>query len=337
VFQCRTIQSSGRISLGVWVSLCLAAATTEARQPSGTLDLYSPAETPEDDLQLSRASDFGHLRLGAQLHLDYANNPLMWEDALGDSSSERYSVVRHQVVSTVGLSLGLADRVVLYAGLPTTLWMAGESAAALAPMDLAAADSAGLGEGYLGGRVRAWGERDDTWAFAGQLTLQLPTGAYGDQAYRSRETVSVHPELIGEVRPHPHARMVVNLGTHLRQNDASGPTNLAYGPDLSFGLGGVVRAWTASSDAATHLDVHLQLQGATQWDRFLDREHSPLEALAGPKFFHGSGLSAAVAAGAGLSRGMGSPDIRLIGMVGYAVPETSTQIEKEPRATHEGQ
>lgn len=302
------------------LALALCAGTAAASQPAGTLDAYAPAQAPEDDLQLSRPSGFGHLRLGAQLHVDYARNPLVWEDALGQSSSEHYVVVRHQLVTTVGVSLGLFDRGLVYAGLPATLWMAGDSAASLAPLSLAAADPAGLGEAYLGGRLKIWGEPDDLFAFAGQLTLHLPSGAYGGQSYRSRDAVSVQPELIGEVRPLPRLRVVANLGSTLHEGDSSGLTNLDYGNELSIGLGGALRAWSAGSGSGTHLDLDLQLHGATQMGHFLDREHSPLEAIAGPKFFHSSGFISALAAGTGLSRGIGSPDVRLVAMLGYAAP-----------------
>jgi hypothetical protein len=207
--------------------------------------------------------------------------------------------------------------------------MAGDSAASLAPLSLAAADPAGLGEAYLGGRVKIWGETQDLLALAAQLTLRLPTGAYGGQSYRSRDRLSVQPELIGEIRPLPRLRVVANVGSQLRQSEPSEPTNLAYGNDLSIGLGGALRAWSEASDSGTHLDLHLQFHGATQMDHFLDREHTPLEGIAGPKFFHSSGFIGALAAGTGLSRGIGSPDLRLIAMLGYAAPEAA-QHEPAP-------
>jgi hypothetical protein len=39
--------------------------------------VYVPAPTPLDELQLSRPTDLGHLRFGAQLQLDYGLNPLV--------------------------------------------------------------------------------------------------------------------------------------------------------------------------------------------------------------------------------------------------------------------
>ena len=47
-----------------------------------------------------------------------------------------------------------------------------------------------------------------------------------------------------------------------------------------------------------------------------------IEKLKGPVFVFGaSGFIGALAAGTGLSRGIGSPDVRLVAMFGYAAPE----------------
>jgi outer membrane protein OmpA-like peptidoglycan-associated protein len=54
-------------------------------------------------------------------------------------------------------------------------------------------------------------------------------------------------------------------------------------------------------------------------DHAFEREHSPAEALLGAKFdVDGWGIGAA--AGPGLLRGYGSPDFRVVGMLGYAEP-----------------
>lgn len=48
----------------------LAPAHALAQQPPITLDRYQAAATPEDDFHVERASDFGHLRAGAQLSIE---------------------------------------------------------------------------------------------------------------------------------------------------------------------------------------------------------------------------------------------------------------------------
>src|SRR5690606_5717287 len=130
------------------VTLLWTAASTATAQPAGTLNRFGPSETPEDDFHLSRPTDLGHLRFGAQIHADYALNPLVYERILGEPSSESHAVVRHQLTGTLGLSLGLADRLVIYAGLPVVLLMRGDRASNL-PGGVVAADGFGLGDTYL--------------------------------------------------------------------------------------------------------------------------------------------------------------------------------------------
>ena len=50
---------------------------TARAQPAATLDRYRPAPLPEDGFALSGAHVSPHLALSAQLHLEYANDPLV--------------------------------------------------------------------------------------------------------------------------------------------------------------------------------------------------------------------------------------------------------------------
>lgn len=302
----------------------LMAAPAVAQQPSATLDRYAASETPEDDFHLSRASDFGHLRFGAQIHLDYALNPLVFEGMLGDASTENFPIVEHQLVGTVGLSFGLFDRVVIFAGLPVTLLMDGADSATVSAFGLSSADDAGLGDMTVGGRVRIVGEDDDFGALALQVSASLPTASYDDQSYRGEDHVTFLPELIGELRPGLGSRIVLNVGARLREEDPVGMTNLEFRHALTFGLGFAIPLWT-DEDPRTHLDLHAQIYGSTAFAYAFEREHTPLEATAGLKFFHASGFIGGLAAGPGITRGFGSPDLRVIGTVAWAMPEDIEQ------------
>src|SRR5262245_27801486 len=126
------VPRGGLLMLGVILAQILApAGVVEAQTPSVSLNRYNAAETPEDDFHVSRASDFGHLRFGAQLHLDYALNPLVYETMLGDPASESLSVIEHQLGATLGISFGLFDRVVIFGGLPAVFLMQGADPAAV--------------------------------------------------------------------------------------------------------------------------------------------------------------------------------------------------------------
>lgn len=300
-------------------------STTAFAQQSGTLNRFSASETPEDDWHISRPGDLGHLRFGAQLHFDYAHDPLVVEQMLGDRDSESGAIVDHQLNMTLGLSLGIKDRLVIFAGLPVVLVQNGDRAADLMAMGIdVQADGAGMGDVYLGARVRIFGEADDIAALGFQLTGTFPTA--GSQRLRGDEFLSLAPELLFELRPGP-ARITFNVGARIREN-ASDSTNLAFRDELTFGLGFGVVVFE-DDDPNTHLDVTAQVYGSTQFEEAFGREETALEATAGLKFFHESGVTAGVAAGPGLSRGFGAPDVRAIGMVGYRTPVDVAPVDTD--------
>ena len=312
------------MKLSAWTATFCALASTALAQPSGTLNLFSASETPEDDFHLSRPTDLGHLRFGAQVHVDYANDPLVYELELGERDTEAARVVEHQVNATVGLSFGIKDRLVIFAGLPVVALMNGDSDAELMPLGLDGADGAGLGDVYLGARVRLFGEADDTVAFGAQLTGTFPTA--GSQRLRGEDSLALHPELLLEVRPGP-ARIVLNVGGLIRQNTSDAASNLRFSDELTFGLGFAVPVWRDDETPNTHhLDVHVQAYGSTFFKDFFEREASPFEATAGLKYFHPSGFVVGAAGGPGLTRGFGAPDLRVVGMVAYVRPaDTETE------------
>lgn len=300
--------------------LCVlfGAGSAQAQVPAGTLDRYSPSETPDDDFHVSRAADLGHLRFGAQIHLDYGSKPLVWESVPGDASSSR-TIVGHQLNGTVGLSYGLWNRLVLYAGLPVVLSMGGDRASAAA-LGIAGPDDPGLGDASFGGRVRLLGAPQDVAALALQATLLLPTsGATGDHYYRGERQAAFRPELIGELRPGAGSRIVLNAGAVVRKEETS-TSGWDLRNELTFGLGLAIPVWQKEAQEGTNLALAAQIYGATAFSKFFEREQTPLEAIFGAKFSHENGLRLGLAAGPGLSRGLGTPDFRAVFTVGYALP-----------------
>ncbi|MCB9595762.1 MAG: OmpA family protein [Sandaracinaceae bacterium] len=293
----------------------LALGTATAHAQTGTLNRFRASETNEDDFELSRASDFGDIRFGAQLTLDYALNPLVYEAVLGDTSSESLSVIEHALTGTVGLAFGLADRVVIFAGLPVVFLNDG---AEMVPVGVQAADGGGLGDVYLGGRVRLFGEAEDAGALALQVTGTFPTSV--DSTYRGDPFMTIHPELLGEIRPGAGARIVLNLGARIREETTTTANNLQFRHELTYAIGFAIPFWTDEADERTHLDGHIQLFGSSAFALFGEREGTALEALAGLKLFHNSGVVAGLAMGPGLNRGFGSPDFRLLVNLGWMMP-----------------
>lgn len=317
-------------------SSLLSAVLLAAWAPSGgaqaqraTLDVYVPGPTPLDEFQLSRPTDLGHLRFGAQLQLDYGLNPLVWEERLGMVGSERFSIVEHELTGTVGLSLGLVDRLVIYGGLPIVLVMAGADRTAVTGVGATPADGAGLGDAYVGARVRLFGESGDAFALGLQATVAFPTSL--DGSYRGEGTVSFRPTLSGEIRPGAGVHILLNVGALVREEAFQQTSNVFFSHELRMGAGVSVPIWT-DIDPRTHLDLLAQINAGTAFRDFFGRASSTSEATGGVRLLHSSGLVVGLAAGPGITRGFGSPDFRGVLQLGWATPEELALPQPHPCA-----
>lgn len=315
----------------VAIALCLGIPVAVTAQSSGssaiTLSRFQPAETPADDFQLSRPLDQGHLRFGFHLHGDYANDPLVIEQT-GDGIAQSTKVVAHQVTGSLGVYLGLWERLVLFAGLPVVAHMAGENDGSRSrPFRLAeTSDPRGQGNLYVGARLRLVGEADSIAAVALQATMTAPT-AGKNQEFRGEDRFAAHPELLFALRPGP-LRLVLNVGARIHK--VASTTNIRQFTELTYGLGLAALLYRSEERPLRHLDFLIQVYGSTEFVNFLEKSQTPLEALAGLKFFHESGVAMGVAGGPGLLSGVGTPDFRVVGMLGWEMPDV------EPRRDTDG-
>lgn len=305
----------------ILTALLALSFTSIAEAQAVHLSQYRAAETAEDGLAISRPDDLGHLRWSAQLHLDYGYNPLVYETALGDTSTE-LSLVEHQLVAQAGFAFGLFDRLVLFAGLPVNLVMEGDDVPGIA-----APDGAGLGDLSLGARGRLLGERGDLFALALQLTATFPTAQAANEAMRfsGEDGVTLHPEVLAEIRPGAGVRLTANLGARVRSTDRARFNTLTVGHELTYGLGVSV---PVVEDLVT---AHVEAYGAFVFDDFGGRQTSPFEAIAGVTVHPIPGMRVGLAAGPGIARGYGTPDFRGVLTVGYAEPAPApATAEPEP-------
>ncbi|MBX7190845.1 MAG: OmpA family protein [Sandaracinaceae bacterium] len=326
--------SRRRIFASVTLALAsLVSAPALAQDASVTVEQFHPAETAEDGFALSRPDDRGHLRVGAQLTLDYALNPLVYEDDRGHAESERFAIIEHQLAAHVGASLGLFDRVVLYVGLPVNLVMSGVDAGQV-PAGFAAADGTGLGDLSLGGRVRLLGERNDLFALALQLTFGLPTALWSNatQRYSGEQGLVVHPELVGELRFGGGWRVTLDLEARLRAADQARlvDSGLSVSHELTYGLGLTAPLWSDAEGRS--VTAHLEGFGAGTFEAFGSRELSPFEALLGVRGQPTCGLVLGLAGGTGLSRGYGTPDFRGVLSIGFSDSQCPVAPEVTPVA-----
>lgn len=300
---------------GMWVT------STNTANAQITLDQYRTAPTVYDGFAVSRPDDRGHLKFGVHLTLDYANDPLVYESRVGDADSESTRVVEHQLVGSLALHLGLWDRLVIFAGMPVTLWMDGD------PLPLGAgADSTGAGDPWAGLRLRLVGDNEDIFGLGVQGIVTFPVAKAADknEQYLGENGVTFQPALLAELRPGP-VRITVNAGLLLRKKHVDG---------LLLSAGNEFR-WSAALSVdlvKKRLVASGEVSGATPLGKitdgvsFGDREGSPLEAIAGLKYFSPKGVSLGLAGGPGILRGYGSPDFRAIVQLGFGAREDEPAV-----------
>ena len=292
----------------------LGAASAEAQTPGFVLSQFRAAETSNDGLQVSSPNSLGHLDVGARLSVDYALNPLVFETRLGDASTERQAIVEHLLSANLGLAIGLFDRVVVYGGLPMTLWSAGSGTGGLP-----SADGTSVGDPYLGVRVRLLGERSDLFSLGVQLGLSFPMAdaVTPTQLFSGERAVTFQPRVMGEFRLLENRfRILLNVGARIREATDLG--NLRVGHELTFGaaLIGVV--------VPDVLDVVAEVVGATGFSTsmgrggFFGRESTPVELIAGVRVHPACEWEIGLAGGIGISRGYGASDVRGVLQIGYA-------------------
>jgi outer membrane protein OmpA-like peptidoglycan-associated protein len=276
----------------------------------------------DDGFAVSRPNDRGHLEYGARLDLGYALNPLVVERRLGDAGSEIQPIVEHQLVGHLSLSIGLFDRVVVFAGLPVNLLNDGPGFSTVP-----GGDGAGIGDVFVGARARLVGERDDLGALSLQLTAWFPTAAAAraEQRYTGEDGVVLHPVLLMELRPVSFLRITGNVGARFRAGGSVEVVNLSLSHELTYAVGITVQPVEV-------LSIYGELFGAQTFANIGGqgaRESAPIEGLLGVRVNPIPELSVGLAGGAGFARGYGAPDFRGVFTVGWASQPAEPAVDTD--------
>lgn len=296
-------------------ALLLAGAT--ARAESFRLDRFSSGERPDDAFGVRRLGAFDHLRFGANAVIDYANDPLVIKESR-NSNADSESIVDHQLTLKLDFSLTLWDRLMLLAGFDAPLMMKGPDAPGF---NVPPADGAGFGDVSLGGRLRILGDADDVFGLGMQAVVILPT-AGNSQSYSGEENVAVRPEVIADIRA-----KVVRIGATV---GVLAHKKITYvdreiGSELLYGV-------VLGVPITERFELLGELRGGFDFEHFGSRTSTGVEWLAGAKGNTRSGWWFGAGIGSGLTRGIGTPDLRVVGQVGYLTPlkEKKKEEEKPP-------
>lgn len=302
-------------SLGIAGTIALTL-TSAVRADAFELNQFRPTPLTSDGFAVAGAQSPGHLGFNAALTLDYAKEPLVVELATKD----QYAVVTHQLAMHLTLALGLGSRGTLFAGVPVNLVMNGDDPPRGIVTRLPRPDGAGLGDAYLGARVRIAGDEHSRATFALQATLSAPLASVSSsQRYSGDDMVQFDPRALLDIHL-GRTTLRANLGARIRQPEHVLGTVVSHA--LTYGLG----LQYAFERAPVRLLA--DLYGSSVFEDFFGGPTSPLEALFGAKYQHASGFHAALAAGPGITHGIGTPELRALATLGFA---RDTRVEPQAK------
>lgn len=265
-----------------------------------SVDRYTAPPSPNDLLWLERADPGGgHLRPFGRLTVGYADDPLIL--VIDGNEANQVRLVDHQLGIYASAGLILWDRVQAALVAPAYFQSGPDFTSAghgFSP-DGAAFGNPGLDLRFVGLDRKAPVE------LALAATLRAPLGP--SDKLVADDGVSVAPRILLSRHLGDQGSFIgVSLGTLLRRSVTLG--NVEPGSDLTFTAGGLL-AFTRSVGAT------LELAGDSGFNDLFSAKQTPLEGTVGLRFSHGPFVAGA-GVGAGLTDGIGTPDIRALATLG---------------------
>jgi outer membrane protein OmpA-like peptidoglycan-associated protein len=295
--------STLRRTLAVLAPLFLTTLSLPAQAqqaPGFAINRFDPSERGSDWFALESLDLRGEARLAFGVVGDWGHKPLV---LYAPDGSQRRSLIKDQFFLHVGGGIILAERLRLAINLPIAAYQQGGSGQV--GTAIYNPPSASVGDLRVGADLRLFGQYGDAFTTAIGVQVHVPTGTQAD--YTGDGKVRVVPRLLGagEVGPFIYA---IKLGVQYRTLDSSF-ANSPIGTEFLVGA-------AAGFQAADHrLVIGPELYGSTVLtnDASFKKLTSPLELLFGAHFTFADDFRIGAGVGPGLTRGIGTPELRVVG------------------------
>ena len=307
------------------LSATLAAPAAMAQSEGFSLNRFDPSERGSDWFSAESLDLRGHMRPAIGAVFDYGYKPLVFYDRATDD--EVAAIVEHQLYAHLGGSLILWERLRLGLNVPVAIVNEGEDLDLGGGNVVTAERGGGIGDVRLGADVRLLGSYRKPFSLAAGLQLHLPTGK--QEAFTGDGKVRVVPRLLaaGDIGPLAYAARV-SFNYRAQQDDFDGE---AFGSEFGFGAAIGVRV----------LDDKLllgpELYGSTVvsdgGDGAFDRKTTPVELVLGGHYNVSDDWRIGLGAGPGLSRGYGSPQVRVLASIEWFPKFEEEKAPEGPKDT----
>lgn len=300
------------VALLVALTGVLVSAPARAGQSSFEADLFHPTDTGSGYFSVDGAFPVRHLGFTAGLFGTWAHDPLVLRDTSGNVPAGG-EVIGNQLAFDLVGSFGLIDRLELGVDLPFVPYQATDNSLIGLPGGIA---SGGVGDLRVDLKMLVYVAQLDPANRIG-LTLiaglRLPTG--DTSGFLGQDGITGAPRAVAEWQGR-RASVAASFGAVLRSTRTL--DDLAVTHQLAYGIAGRVTLYqglSALGEVSGLVGVGLP-DGAGG----LTASEAPLELALGARYHWRSGIEASLGGGAGLTRGYGAPDGRILFGVRYQSP-----------------
>ncbi len=302
------------LSLSLSILLLEGSARAQSSTSGFAINRFNPSERGSDWFVAESLDLRGNNRLALGVVADYSHDPLaVYDSATGKQTG---AIIRDQFFTHFGASFVLVDRLRFALDLPVLFRQTGDTFT-IAGQTLSASHGTHLGDLRVGADVRLFGTYGDVITAALGAQLYIPTGS--QSAYASDGAARFAPRalLAGQLGPFVYAgRLEVDIRKDHTRFDGN-----VEGDQFYFAA--------AAGLKVDQLTFGPEIMGSTVLakDAF-DRATSPVELLFGAHYFTND-VRIGLGVGPGLSRGVGAPDVRVLGNLEWA---PAPDVEKAPEA-----
>ena len=280
--------------------------------PAVDVQLFDYAIGPKSFLTVTDGETQYARQFSVDFLLSFFTHPFTvynFDDTSDELTGERTDVVENVLAGQLVGAYGLNDQFQVGVSLPIIFSISGEglnAADAMPSMD--GLQATGLGDLLLELKMKIW--QNQMWSAAGTAGITAPSsyGAGGNDFLGDDLPTGRLRGALQWTAPNNKLSFGANLGVILRKPRTIYATEV--GQQLTFGAGGVVRA-------TERLDVVAEIFGRGDLTG-LDLDTSPIEASGALRLRTGKSLSVLAGGGAGITEGVGSPQLRVFAGVGYA-------------------
>ncbi|WP_437305899.1 OmpA family protein [Sorangium sp. So ce388] len=309
------------------VLLTLASASRGQTTGGFALSRFEPAPAGDVFFGVPSPAAPGHLAPGAHVMFDYSHRPIRFSNGEGTGAANEVSIVSSQAFLRLDASLALWDRLLLSVDMPLAAAQDGQDPG-IAGTRFTELTAPVFGDVRLGARVRLLGQDASPIQIGIGSYLFVPTGSpeqyTGDPAVRG----NVHASFGGRIGS-PLAFLWNASGGVEVGGGSSSPPLFTFGGAAGLVLGGDLLQLGAELYGAAPLgdDLLLSSTPATRVDA-----DTNAELLFGAKLRVLGGLTFGAALGPSLTKAVGWPTVRAVGMIGWTPLPQPAPPERPPAA-----